>query len=223
MKMEEKNMDTKEKKLREQMCDIGENLFNKGFVAANDGNISARLSANEVLATPTATSKGYMTPDSIVKLDLEGNILEAKEGVLPSSEVKMHLRCYKAMEKCNGVVHAHPPYATGFAIKGEVLKKATMPEVVIAMPEIPLAAYGCPSTEEIPDSVEPYFDNYEAVLLESHGALTWGDTLMNAYLNMERLEYIAKLTFITRSIDGERELPKERIDELVALRPKYGK
>lgn len=216
-------MDKKEQELRAQMCEIGKHLFNKDFVAANDGNISARLSEKEILATPTATSKGYITPDSIVKLDLDGNILEAKEGVKPSSEVKMHLRCYKAMKDCNGVVHAHPPYATGFAIKGEVLDKATMPEVVIAMPEIPLAQYGCPSTEEIPDSVEPYFGDYEAVLLESHGALAWGDTLMNAYLNMERLEYIAKLTFITRSIDGERELSKKRIDELVALRPKYGK
>ncbi|MBO1206301.1 class II aldolase/adducin family protein [Staphylococcus nepalensis] len=216
-------MDKKEKELREQICDIGKNLFNKDFIAANDGNISARLSGSEILATPTATSKGYLTPESIVKLDLDGNIIEAQEGVKPSSEVKMHLRCYKEMEECNGVVHAHPPYATGFAIKGEVLDKATMPEVVIAMPEIPLAEYGCPSTEEIPDSVEPYFGKYEAVLLESHGALTWGDTLMNAYFNMERLEYIAKLTFITRAIGGERELPKNRIDELVALRPQYGK
>ncbi|MEJ7243061.1 class II aldolase/adducin family protein, partial [Staphylococcus caprae] len=85
---------------------------------------------------------------------------------------------------------AHPPYATAFAIKGEVLDKATMPEVVIAMPQIPLAHYGCPSTEEVPDSIEPYFNQSEAVLLESHGAITWGKDLMSAYLNMERLEYI---------------------------------
>ncbi|MCR1871775.1 class II aldolase/adducin family protein [Mammaliicoccus lentus] len=216
-------MNKKEQNLRKQICDIGKNLFNKDFVAANDGNISARLSENEILATPTATSKGYLTPDAIVKLDLDGNILEAKEGVKPSSEIKMHLRCYKSMQNCNGVVHAHPPHATAFAIKGEVLDKATMPEVVIAMPKIPLAKYGCPSTEEIPDSVEPYFNEYEAVLLENHGALTWGKTLMDSYFNMERLEYIAKLTFITREIDGERELPKERIDELIELRPKYAK
>ncbi|MCE4950051.1 class II aldolase family protein [Staphylococcus hominis] len=216
-------MNKKEEVLREQICDIGRNLFNKNFVAANDGNISARLSQNEILATPTATSKGYITPDSIVKLDLDGNIIEAKEGIAPSSEIKMHLRCYKKMSKCEGVVHAHPPYGTAFAIKGEILNKATMPEVVIAMPTIPIAKYGCPSTEEIPDAVEPYFDKYDAVLLESHGALTWGTSLMNAYLNMERLEYIAQLTAITRSIDGERELPKHRINELIALRPKYGK
>ncbi|WP_019164957.1 class II aldolase/adducin family protein [Staphylococcus delphini] len=215
-------MTEKEQQLRELICDIGRNLFNKDYVAANDGNISARLSENEILATPTATSKGYLRPENIVKLDLEGNILDSKEGVKPSTEVKMHLRCYQKMPQCHGVVHAHPPYATAFAIKGEVLNKATMPEVVIAMPEIPLAHYGCPSTEEVPDSIEPYFNQSEAVLLESHGAITWGKDLMSAYLNMERLEYIAKLTYITRQLDGERELSQERIDELIKLRSFYG-
>ncbi len=216
-------MSDKEKELREEICEIGRNLFNKNFVAANDGNISVRLSETEILATPTATSKGYLKPENIVKLDINGTILEAKEGVKPSSEIKMHLRCYQKMEECNGVVHAHPPYATAFAIKGEILDKATMPEVVIAMPVIPLAKYGCPSTEEVPDSIEPFFGKVEAVNLESHGSITWGSTLMDAYLNMERLEYIAKLTYITRQIDGERELPSERIQELIELRSFYGK
>lgn len=215
-------MTEQEKQLRMLICEIGNHLFNKDFVAANDGNISARLSDNEILATPTATSKGFLRPENIVKLDLEGNILEAPPGVKPSTEVKMHLRCYQKMPQCNGVVHAHPPYATAFAIKGEVLNKATMPEVVIAMPEIPLAQYGCPSTEEVPDSIEPYFNRCEAVLLENHGAITWGKDLTSAYLNMERLEYIAKLTYITRQLQGERELPQERIDELIQLRAFYG-
>ncbi|QDW90833.1 class II aldolase/adducin family protein [Staphylococcus chromogenes] len=216
-------MDAKEKELRELICDIGKNLFNKDYVAANDGNISVRLNENEILATPTGVSKGYLRPENICKLDLDGNVLEAAEGLKPSSEVKMHLRCYKKMPDCHGVVHAHPPYATAFAIKGEKLDKATMPEVVIAMPEIPLAEYGCPSTEEVPDSIEPFFNSHEAVLLESHGAITWGNSLMDAYLNMERLEYIAKLTYITRQIDGERELPSDRVEELINLRSFYGK
>ncbi|NBK47102.1 class II aldolase/adducin family protein [Staphylococcus delphini] len=216
-------MSDKERELRELICDIGRNLFNKDFIAANDGNISARLNENEILVTPTATSKGYLKPDNLCKLDLDGNIIEGKPGVVPSSEVKMHLRCYKRMPECNGVVHAHPPYSTAFAIKGETLDKATMPEVVIAMPEIPVAVYGCPSTEEVPDSLEPYFGKYEAVLLESHGSISWGKSLMEAYLNMERMEYIAKLTYITRQINGERELPKDRVDELIKLRSFYGR
>ncbi|AVD55119.1 class II aldolase/adducin family protein [Heyndrickxia coagulans] len=211
-----------EKELRELICDIGRNLFNKDYVAANDGNISARLSENEVIATPTGVSKGYLTPEKLVKVTLEGEIVEAKEGYRPSTELKMHLRVYRRLPEMKGVVHAHPPFGTAFAIKGEVLDKMMMPESVIAMGEIPLAKYGTPSTEEIPDSIEPFLGNKQAVLLESHGALTWGKDVMAAYLNMERLEYTAKLTFITRMLKGERELPKNRIEELVNLRSFYG-
>jgi len=215
-------METIEHKLRLQICDIGRNLFNKDYVAANDGNISARLSANEILTSPTGVSKGYLEPHMLVKVNLQGDILEANEGFRPSTEVKMHLRIYNELPEINGVVHAHPPYATAFAIKGEALDKMMMPESVIAMGDIPLAVYGTPSTEEIPDSLMPFLGKKTAVLLESHGALTWGKDVMAAYLNMERLEYTAKLTFITRMIQGERELPQHRIEELVGLRSFYG-
>ena len=216
-------MDTLEQKLRSQICDIGRNLFNKDFIAANDGNISARLSENEILTTPRAVSKGYLEPHMIVKVNLQGEVLEAAEGYRPSTETKMHLRIYNELPEMNGVVHAHPPYATAFAIKGEALDKMMMPESVIMIGDTPLAEYGTPSTEEIPDSLMPFLGKKTAVLLENHGALTWGTDVMEAYLNMERLEYTAKITFITRMIDGERELPQHRIDELVALRSFYGK
>lgn len=215
-------MDERERQLRLQICDIGRNLFNKEYIAANDGNISARLSENEILATPTGVSKGYLTPEILCKVNLQGEILEAKEGYRPSTEVKMHLRIYRELPEMNGVVHAHPPFATAFAIKGETLDKMMMPESVIAMGEIPLAVYGTPSTEEIPDSIMPFLGSKTAVLLESHGALSWGKDVMNAYMNMERLEYTAKLTFLTRMIGGERELPQDRIEQLVALRSFYG-
>lgn len=212
----------RERLLRLQICDIGRNLFNKDFIAANDGNISARLSDSEILASPTGVSKGYLEPHMLVKVNLDGETVKASEGYRPSTEVKMHLRVYRELPEMKGVVHAHPPYATAFAIKGEALDKMMMPESVIAMGDIPLAVYGTPSTEEIPDSIMPFLGKKTAVLLESHGALTWGKSVMDAYMNMERLEYTAKLTFLTRMIDGERELPKHRIDELAALRSFYG-
>lgn len=215
-------METLEQKLRLQICDIGRNLFNKDFIAANDGNISARLSENEVLATPTGVSKGYLEPHMLVKVNLQGEILQQHEDYRPSTEVKMHLRIYRELPEIKGVVHAHPPFATAFAIKGESLDKMMMPESVIAMGDIPLAQYGTPSTEEVPDSIVPFLGKKMAVLLESHGALTWGKDVMGAYMNMERLEYTAKLTFLTRMINGERELPPDRIEQLVALRSFYG-
>lgn len=148
-------MDTLEQKLRLQICDIGRNLFNKDFIAANDGNISARLSENVILTTPRAVSKGYLEPHMLVKVNLQGEVLEAAEGYRPSTEAKMHLRIYNELPEMKGVVHAHPPYATAFAIKGEALDKMMMPESVIMIGDIPLAEYGTPSTEEIPDSLMP--------------------------------------------------------------------
>jgi len=215
-------MDTLEQKLRHQICDVGRNLFNKDFIAANDGNISARLSENVIITTPRAVSKGYLEPHMLVKVNLQGEILEAAEDYRPSTELRMHLRIYNELPEMGGVVHAHPPYATAFAIKGEALDKMMMPESVIMIGDIPLAEYGTPSTEEIPDSLIPFLGKKTAVLLESHGALTWGKDVMTAYMNMERLEYTAKITFITRMIDGQRELPEHRINELVSLRSFYG-
>lgn len=193
-------MNNHEEELRRLICDIGRNLFNKDFIAANDGNISARLSATEVITSPTGVSKGYLQPHMLVKVNLQGEILDAAEGYRPSTEVKMHLKIYNELPEMGGVVHAHPPYATAFAIKGEALDKMMMPESVIAMGDIPLAVYGTPSTDEIPDSLTPFLGKKTAVLLESHGALTWGKDVMAAYMNMERLEYTAKLTFLTRMI-----------------------
>lgn len=154
------------------------NFLMNGFVAANDGNITVRISENEILATPTGVSKGFMTPDMICKVNLKGEVISASEKYKPSSEIKMHLRVYEKREDVKSVVHAHPPYATSFAIAGIPLDKPIMPEAVISLGSVPIAEYGTPSINEIPDVVEKYLDYYDAVLLENHGALTYGADLL---------------------------------------------
>lgn len=211
-----------ESEVRAQICDIGKNLWTKGMVAANDGNISVRLSADEIICTPTGVSKGYLTSEMLPKVDLKGELLESAGGLLPSSEIKMHLRLYQLTDAVGAVVHAHPMFGTVFAIKGEALIGKMMPESVIAMPEIPLAPYGTPSTDAVPDSVEPFVRTHTACLLESHGALSWGPNLMAAYLSMERLEYTAKITYLARLIGGERNLPDDEIETLIGMRALYG-
>ena len=210
--------------LRETICEIGHMLWAKTMVAANDGNITARLDDNHILATPTGVSKGQLRPDMLIVMDLDGNIVEpAPSGQhKPTSEVKMHLRMYKVNEKIGGAVHAHPLHGTAFAIKGEALNKQMMPETAIAMPEIPLAPYGTPSTEAVPDSVEPFAFTHKVALLEQHGAFSWGADVWDAYFQMERLEYTAQLTFLARMLNGERELPEDEIKKLVGMRAQYG-
>ena len=192
------------------------------MVASNDGNISVRISENEYLCTPTGVSKGFMTPEYICKIDGEGNVLEANEGFRPSSEIKMHLRVYAKRPDVKAVVHAHPIFATSFAIAGIPLTQPIMPEAVIALGEVPIAEYGTPSTEEIPDAVEKYLPYYDAVLLANHGALSYSDSLLAAYHKMESLEFYAELLFRSRQLGGPKEFTNEQVKRLYEIRRKFG-
>lgn len=207
-----------EYEIKKQICEIGKRIYNNGFVAANDGNVSVRINEKEVLCTPTGVSKGYMTTDMICKVDMDGNIISVNGNFKPSSEVKMHLRVYKERPDVKSVVHAHPPYGTSYAIAGIPLDKAIMPEAVIALGNVPIAEYGTPSTEEIPDAVAKYLQCYDAVLLENHGALTYGPDLMSAYFKMESLEFYAKLMFISSQIGEPQVLNNNQIDKLLDIR-----
>lgn len=211
-----------EEEIKNEICEIGKRIYNKGMVASNDGNISVKISENEFLCTPTGVSKGFMTPEYICKVDKEGRVIEANPGYKPSSEIKMHMRVYKERPDVVSVVHAHPMYATGFAIAGIPLTQPIMPEAVITLGSVPIAEYGTPSTEEIPDAVSKYLPYYDAVLLENHGALTYGDSLLNAYHKMESVEFYAQLLYIARQLGGPKELSEEQVQKLYGIRRQFG-
>ena len=203
-----------EHEIKELMCEIGRRVYAKGMVAANDGNFSVKLNENEFLCTPTGVSKGYMTPESICKVDAKGNVLEANEGFRPSSEVKMHMRIYEKRPDVNAVVHAHPIFATAFAIAGMPLNEPIMPEADLFLGEVPLAKYGTPSTMEIPDAIEEYLPYVNQVLLENHGALTWGADLLSAYHKMESVEFYAELSYRAKMLGGAQVLNEEQVGKL---------
>ena len=142
-----------EYEIKKQICDIGRRIYSRNMVAANDGNISVKLNDNEFLCTPTGVSKGFMTPEYICKVDREGNVIQANPGFKPSSEIKMHMRVYEKRPDVGSVVHAHPIYATSFAIAGIPLTQPIMPEAVISLGCVPIAEYGTPSTMEIPEAM----------------------------------------------------------------------
>jgi len=214
---------TSEFEIKKQICDIGKRIYDRRMVAANDGNISVKISDNEFLCTPTGVSKGFMTPEYICKIDGEGNVLQANGKFKPSSEIKMHLRVYKHRPDVKAVVHAHPIYATSFAIAGVPLTQPIMPEAVIALGCVPIAEYGTPSTPEIPDAVEKYLPYFDAVLLENHGALAYSDSLLAAYHKMESLEFYAELLFHSQKIgNGPQEFDEEQIKKLYEIRRQFG-
>ena len=211
-----------EYEIKKQICEIGQRIYNKGMVAANDGNISVKISENEFLCTPTGVSKGFMTPEFICKVDRNGKVIQANKGFKPSSEIKMHMRVYRERPDVNSVVHAHPMYATSFAIAGIPLTEPIMPEAVIALGCVPIAEYGTPSTEEIPDAVSKYVQHYDAVLLENHGALSYSDSLINAYYKMESLEFYAQLLYQSRLLGGPKRLSDAQVQRLYELRRQFG-
>ncbi len=210
-----------EQNIRAQICDICHKMWQQGWVAANDGNITVKLDEDTFLATPTGISKSFMEPGKLVKINGKGEILEAAEGYRPSSEIKMHLRCYQERADVGAVVHAHPPTATGFALAHKPLDTYSLIECVIAIGAVPIAPYGTPSTDEVPESIAPLLPKHDVILLENHGALTVGSDLTTAYYRMETLELWAKTSFVAQMLGGEKEITRENIDRLINMRSSY--
>lgn len=204
--------------IKKEICEVGHKLWLKGFVAANDGNISVKLNENEYFCTPTGVSKGSLTPDMIIKVDKNGNKLEGK--LNPSSEIKMHMRVYRERPDVTAVVHAHPPVATAFTVADIDLDQYILPEAVLTIGDVPTCDYGTPSTMEIPDSLDPYIQNHDAFLLRNHGALTVGCDLTKAFFIMEEVEFNAIICKNAMELGAVHEIPGPQLKKLMELRKK---
>jgi len=206
--------------LKKQIIHVGRRVYERGYVASNDGNISARIDDKRVLITPTGVSKGFMEVDDLVVVDYDGKVLTP--GKKPSSEVFMHLNVYKNRPDINSVCHAHPVHATGFAVAGKNLDLCVLPEVIIALGSIPLVEYGTPGTDEFWRPLLPYLKDHDAFLLANHGALTIGADVLNAYHKMETLEHFAHIQYVASQVGHVNTLPKDDVQKLFDLRKKFG-
>lgn len=210
-----------EEEARQAIVRAGKRMYDHGYVVTNDGNISVRISSTETIVTPTGVSKGFMTPEMMVKMNLDGDVLEA-EGTKPSSEVKMHLRVYAEDDSVMAVVHAHPIYATSYAIAGIPLDEPILSEAMLQIGAVPIAKYAKPGTYDVPDGIAPFVKGYGAVLLSNHGALTWGTTLVEAFSRMEVLENYAHISFVVGLLGGGRGLDVEQVAGLAGIRKEMG-
>lgn len=208
--------------LRQQIVDACHRVYAKGWVASNDGNLSVRIDGERVLCTPTGVSKGLIVAEDLCVIDMDGKKLEGAAHRKPSSEMKVHLMAYRERPDVVSVVHAHPPYATGYALAGLDLGECKLPEVVIALGTIPLTKYGLPGTDDLPDKIREFVHQSDAFLMELHGVLTVGQDVMNAYFKMETVEHFAKIDFIARQLGGARLFSKDQAEELLAARARYG-
>lgn len=207
--------------LRMQIVEAGTKLAQRFFVASNDGNISARLEDNIILVTPTGVNKGEVTSDQIIKVDLNGNILEGHMQV--TSEIKMHLAVYRVRPDVKAIVHAHPPAATAFAVSDEKLDEPLiLPEAVFGLGNIGYCEYGTPSTNEVSRSVEKEAPYSDTLLLANHGALTLGENVMQAYYRMENLEMVSRITIAARLIGKVKALDQNSIEKLNRVKEDKG-
>jgi L-fuculose-phosphate aldolase len=204
---------------REDVVHVCRLVYEKGWVAANDGNISVRLSDDLVLCTPTALSKGKVQKEDLIVCDMKGaKVRGERQG---TSEIAMHLTIYSLRPDVTAVVHAHPPVATGFAAAGRALDKALLPEVIIQLGAVPLASYGLPGTQALSDGMLPFIPTYDALLLENHGCTAYGADVWHAYYKMETVEHFARITFVAEMLGGARPLPREEVEKLFAARARY--
>jgi L-fuculose-phosphate aldolase len=195
-------------------------MYERRYVAANDGNLSARISDDRLLVTPTGMSKGFMSRSDLVVTDMTGRRVSGKRK--PTSEIMMHIKAYELREDIAAVVHAHPPYATAFAVAGIPLVECVLPEVIVSLGSVPLADYGTPSTEEVPRSIESVVTRSDALLLRNHGVLTVGGCVLSAYHKLETVEHFAEITFIARHLGSVSSLAHEDVRKLLEVRAAAG-
>lgn len=208
-----------EQELREDIVRVCRLIYEKGWVAANDGNVSVRLEHSRILCTPTSLSKGLVKPEDLIICDNSGNKLEGR--LERTSEIAMHNTIYGMRSDVRAVVHAHPPVATGFATAGRALDKALLPEVVINLGAVPLASYGLPGTPALTDGMIPLIPNYDALLMENHGCVAYGADVWQAFFRMEMVEHFARITFVAEMLGGARPLPREQVEQLFNARSRY--
>ena len=185
------------------MCDICHKMWQLGWVASNDGNVSAKLEDGNFLVTPTGISKSLITPEKLLIITKNCEIIEGAPDYKPSSEIKMHLRCYQDRDDVGAVVHAHPPAATAFAVAHLPMDRYTTIESVITIGSVPLTPYGTPSTNEVPEAIAPYLPEHDVLL------------------RMETLELSAKISIYAHILGGEKEISRENIDRLCRMRADY--
>ncbi|MCI0711359.1 MAG: class II aldolase/adducin family protein [Chloroflexi bacterium] len=215
-----------ERRLRDQICHIGRLMHQFQYIDGASGNISVRLDDNRILATPSGLAKGFMKPEELIVVDIDGNKAgpgtASNRDLRPTSEILMHLECYKKRPDVMGVVHAHPPTAVALTIAGVSMQQCTIPEAIVILGLIPTTPYATPSGPENRDAISELIEKHDAIMLAYHGSLTVGPDIWTAYLRLESLEHSAKILYMAQQLGGGPSLPPEQVAKLLEMREKLG-
>lgn len=207
--------------ISKNIIEIARRLHSRNMLAAADGNISYRISDNEILITPSGVAKAFMNPEEMAVITLDNRILSGK----PSGERLMHLEVYKRCPLAKAVVHAHPPTAVAWSIAQPQLTELPahcLSEVILACEKIPFIPYARPGSLDMGSELTPYLPQLRAFILSRHGALTWGEDLDEAWKGMERIEHSSEMLFKAVQLGGLTFLPDDEIEALKSMRKQMG-
>ena len=200
-------------RLAMEIADFGRRLYDRKYICATEGNLSARLSDGRIMITPANVNKGNLKVSQMVICELDGKRPEG--AAAQSSEYRLHLAVYKNRADISAVCHAHPAYATAFSAARVSLNKAVLPEILSALGAIPLVGYAPPGSEKLADNLKEYLDRYDAFLLEAHGVVTTGRSCEEAFDRMEMVERFAKIIYIAERMGGAKLLISKETDRLL--------
>ncbi len=206
-----------EYRLRQEIIRTTRIVANQGLIRSSDGNISVRLDESRFLVTPSGLYKMSMEPDDPIVVDQQGRVLLGKPGLKPTSEINMHLEAFRQRPDINAVLHAHPPYATALTIAGLPFPTDYLPEVLIALGNVPIAKYETPGTPDLGKSIREFVKDHNAVILSHHGSITVGRNLEEALIALERLEHAAYTYCLAHNLGNPIALPKKELDHLTEI------
>jgi len=206
--------------LKEEICDIGRRIYAKGFAAGNDGNISFRLGPDEVLCTPTMMSKGFLRPDDLCIVNMDGKQLDGRRQ--RSSEILLHLTIMKERPDIRSVVHCHPPHATAFAVAREPIPQCVLPEVEVFLGDVPIARYETPGGQKLADTVTPFVKRANVVILANHGTVSFGESVERAYWWTEILDAYCRILILSKEIGRVSYFNRQETRELLDLKAAWG-
>jgi L-fuculose-phosphate aldolase len=207
-------------RMRQEICEIGDRIYKKGFAAANDGNITYRVNEREVLCTPTMVSKGFLKPEDICLIDMEGKQLAGHRK--RSSEALLHLEIMKARPDVKSVVHCHPPHATAFAVVGEAIPQCVLPEVEVFLGEVPITKYETPGGPEFAQTILPFVTKTNVIILANHGTVSYGENVERAYWWTEILDAYCRILMLARDLGKVNYLSEQKSRELLDLKQRFG-
>lgn len=207
-------------KIKQDMCEIGRRIYDKGFAAANDGNITVRIGDNEVLCTPTMHCKGFLKPDDIATIDMTGKQLAGRKK--RSSEALLHLEIYRQRPDVKSVVHCHPPHACAFAVAREPIPQCVLPEVEVFLGDVPITKYETPGGQAFAETVLPFVAKTNVIILANHGTVSYGENVERAYWWTEILDAYCRILMLAKSLGKVNYFTEEKERELLKLKQDWG-